>query len=91
MGFFSDSKQKISETEFKKIRAHLYNTGFSSEQLDKIEGIFHGDMYEDKDSDKGIDEKELERAITWMRENMTVHDISEQKINTLEEEMKKFL
>ena len=91
MGFFSDSKPKITETEFKKIRAHLYNTGFSSEQLDKIESIFRGDLYEDKDSDKGIDEKELERAITWMRENMHVHNISEEKINILEEEMKKAL
>jgi hypothetical protein len=91
MGFFSDSKPKISETEFKKIRAHLYNKDFSSEQLDKIEGIFRGDLYEDKSSDKGIDNNELEKAISWMRENMHVHNISEEKINTLEEEMKKAL
>lgn len=91
MGFFSDSKPKISETEFKKIRAHLYNDSFSSDQLDKIESIFRGDMYEDKSSDKGIDKSELERAMSWMRENMNVHNISEQKIDKLEEEMGKAL
>ena len=91
MGFFSDSKPKITEEEFKKIRAHLYNVGFSSDQLGKIEGIFRGDMYEDSESDNGIDAKELERAIKWMRENMHVHNISEQKIDILEEEMKKAL
>ncbi|MFA5934839.1 MAG: hypothetical protein WC827_03080 [Candidatus Paceibacterota bacterium] len=91
MGFFSDSKPKITESEFKKIRAHLYNKDFTSDQLDKIEGIFRGDLYEDRDSDKGIDEKELERAIAWMRDNMSTHNISEQKIATLEEEMKKVL
>ena len=91
MGFFSDSKPKITEEEFKKIRAHLYNTGFTSEQLDKIEGIFRGDMYEDNESDNGIDEKELVRAIKWMREHMDIHNISEQKIDILEEEMKKAL
>ena len=89
--FFDDSKPRITEEEFKKIRAHLYNVGFSSDQLDKIEGIFRGDMYEDNESDNGIDEKELKRAILWMKDNMSVHNISEQKINTLEEEMKKAL
>ena len=89
--FFDDSKPRITEEEFKKIRAHLYNVGFSSDQLDKIEGIFRGDIYEDRDSDKGIDEKELFRAIAWMRENMHVHNISEQKVDILEEEMKKAL
>lgn len=61
--FFSNSKPKVTEVEFKKIRASLYNKGFSSEQLDKIESIFRGDMYEDYDSDKGVDVKELDRAI----------------------------
>ncbi|MDD4804198.1 MAG: hypothetical protein PHN69_03410 [Candidatus Pacebacteria bacterium] len=89
--FFNDPKPRITETEFKKVRSRLYSKGFTTEQLDKIESIFRGDMYEDKDSDKGIDEKELERALTWMRDNTSTHNISEQKITVLEEEMRKAL
>ncbi|MFA6797169.1 MAG: hypothetical protein WCR40_00435 [Candidatus Paceibacterota bacterium] len=89
--FFNDQKPRITETEFKKVRSRLYSKGFTTEQLDKIESIFRGDMYEDKDSDKGIDEKELDRALAWMRDNTSTHNISEQKITVLEEEMRKAL
>ena len=58
-------------------------------ELDYLSMIFRADLDEPESEQQGIDEKELERGIEWMRENKSVHRISDSKIDIFEEEAKK--
>jgi hypothetical protein len=69
----------------------LSANGFSARELDEVEEIFRGDMDEERDFDKGIDEKEIEKAIAWMKENENIHKISQSKIDILERELRERL
>lgn len=90
--FFDDPKPRITKLEWEKIRSNLHgNHNFSTEQLNKIEEIFRGDIDETKEKDKGIDTEELVRGIQYMREHIDVHHIPIEKINTLEMEMMKYI
>jgi hypothetical protein len=85
--FFNDTKPRVTKEEFKKVRSILYTLGFTTKELDKVEEIFRGDMDEDREMDKGIDEAELKKGIEWMRAHIKEHFISERKIDLLEKEM----
>jgi response regulator of citrate/malate metabolism len=89
--FFSNTKPRITKEEFQKVRSSLSANGFSARELDEVEEIFRGDMDEERDFDKGIDEKEIEKAIAWMKENENIHKISQSKIDILERELRERL
>ena len=89
--FFSDNPKKVSKEEFKKVRAFLAGRNMSKQEIDKVEMLFLGDLYESSDSQKGIDTKELDAKIKWLRENMSKHKLSSNDVNLIETGMRKFL
>ncbi len=91
MGIFFDSpKPRVTKEEWKKVRSTLYSTHrFTTKELDIVEGIFRGDMSEEKYKDAGIDTNELVKGLQYMRQHMNVHHISIEKLNALEIEMMK--
>lgn len=98
MGVFSDllfgtkPKARVTKEEWKKVRSNLYdNHHFTSLELEKVEGIFNADMFEERQIDNGIDTNELIKGIQYMRSHMDVHHISMEKINALEAEMMKYI
>jgi len=50
--------------------------------------IFRADLNEPSQYESGIDAKEIERGIKWMRANKRSHFISEGKIDILEDVLK---
>jgi hypothetical protein len=98
MGIVSDllfgqqPKPRVTLEEWKKVRDNLYGLHhFTSKELETIEGIFRGDMYETRPIDNGIDTEELIRGIQYMRQHMNIHHISLEKINALEIEAMKYV
>lgn len=83
-------KPRVSKLEFQKVRNALAYHNFTELQRDKVEQIFRGDLDEEADF-AGVDEKELEKGITWMRENKSKHNFSDSQIDLIESEMKKYL
>jgi len=81
---------RVSKNEFHEVRNSLRYKGFSDRDVGEVEKLFRGDMHESGDH-SGIDTKEIEGGLKWMRENMSKHKLSEKKINTLEESLKKKL
>jgi hypothetical protein len=77
-------EEYISKREFKEVRTRLYSKGFRSNEIDEVEKIFMGDMYEEGEKHRGIDSGELERGIKWMRENKSKHKLSDGRIDELE-------
>ena len=86
--FWTDPKPRITEIEFKKIRAELAGDNFTEKERDRIEEIFRADLHEEKERDKGIDGEEIDRGIAWMREHVSEHHISLEKIDILERKLK---
>ena len=78
----------VSDREFKEARRHLYNEGFSSREVDEVEKVFMGSMHESYKPHQGIDSKELEHGIKWMRENKSKHNLSENRIDEIEQTLK---
>jgi hypothetical protein len=88
MGLFGSTKKKVSKLEFKQVRTLLHQKGFSSREIDEVEMIFRADLNEPSQYESGIDAKEIERGIKWMRANKRSHFISEGKIDILEDVLK---
>ncbi len=93
MGFIDDllfpgsSKKTIGKVKFKeKVRPMLANRNISERHRDEVEKIFMGDIHE-QGSQKGIDKKELEERIKWMRIHPSDHYLSKGEIDTVEEVM----
>lgn len=84
MGFFWNTKPKVTAPEFQKVRASLVRYNFNERERDRIEEILRGDLQEKRDSDKGLDADEIDRALTWMRAHQNEHRIPLSKIDTLE-------
>lgn len=89
--FFSDTPKRVNLEEFKKVRAHLASSGMSHQEIDKVENIFHGDLNEANNNQKGIDAKELDQTIKWMKENRHNHNLSDKDMKLVEETMKKYI
>ncbi len=87
MGIFFTDKPKVTKEEFRKVRNYLYLQGFTHKELDQVGEIFYADMDESATYEKGISREEIDKGIQWMRDNMSVHHISEQKIDILEKEL----
>lgn len=89
MGIF-DSKKIVSEDEFEDVLRECRSQGFNSRELRELEKIFRGDLFE-RGSNRGIDRKEMEEALKWMRKNVSNHRILPKKITILEELLKEKL
>ena len=88
MGFFWNTKPKVSKGEFQKIRNYLYSKGFSHKELERVEEIFRADIDESGSYEQGISGEEVNKGIKWMRENMNDHHISSSKIDLLEKALR---
>lgn len=62
--------------------------GFTHKELKEVEEIFRSDLDESASYERGISGEEIDKGILWMRANMNVHRISEQKIDILEKALK---
>jgi hypothetical protein len=86
--FWSDPKPRVTEREWQKIRSELAIDNFTLKERNRAEEILRGDLFESKESDKGIDENEIDNAIAWMKEHVDEHYISLAKIDILEKRLK---
>lgn len=77
----------MTELEFQKVRAALRLHHFTDLEMEKVEGIFRGDLYEPRDIDKGIDRGEIIQTIAWMQKHPDIHRLSSEKISILEREL----
>ncbi|OHA84958.1 MAG: hypothetical protein A2408_02765 [Candidatus Yonathbacteria bacterium RIFOXYC1_FULL_52_10] len=91
MGFFEDSKPKISKREFEEARSALAGKGFSEREILEVQKIFRADLNDVREDDRGIDGKELDAALLWMREHIGEHAVSEKKLDILEAVLRKRL
>lgn len=86
--FWTDMKPRVTEKEWVKIRSELASNNFTLKERDRVEEIFRGDLFETREKDKGVDEDEINSTITWMREHISEHHISSEKIDFLETKLK---
>ena len=92
MGFFGSTKKTVSKSEFKlNIRSRLRSKNLTAIEVDVVSMIFRADLDEPEELQKGIDEKELERGIAWMREHKKIHKLSDSNIDSVEEVLKREL
>ncbi|MEK7636399.1 MAG: hypothetical protein AAB362_01825 [Patescibacteria group bacterium] len=90
MGLFGDSKPHVGSEEYKLVRGHLHSEGFSQQELADVDMIFLGDLEKKSGSyHRGIDEKELQEKIKWLRAHPNSHRLESSKIDKLEESLKK--
>ena len=83
-------RPRVSKLEFQKVRNELAYHNFTELQRDKVEQIFRGDQEEEGDF-AGVDARELENGVAWMRANKSKHGFSDSQIELIETEMKKYL
>ncbi len=86
--FFGSAKKKVSKLEFKQVKTLLYHKGFSAREIDEAEMIFRSDLNEPGEYERGIDAKEIDQGIKWMKENKRSHILSDKKIDILEKTLK---
>ncbi len=86
---FSDPKPHVTSIEYKRVRGYLYSEGFSRQELADVDMLFLGDMEKDSSYNRGIDAKELEEKIKWLREHPSRHHLEPNKIDKLEEVLRK--
>lgn len=86
MGLFGYTPN-ISKEEFQRVMWHFRAKGWGDARINAVRMLFHGDMEESGDW-RGIDAKELERAIKLLRENMARYNFTPTQINELEAELK---
>lgn len=90
--FFDDKKPKITKEEWKiKVRTRLYDQGIEVKEIDFVEGLFYGDMHEEGEKEKGIQIEEIAQRIKWLKENSSLHTLSNSQIEALEKELLKLL
>ncbi|MEW5907696.1 MAG: hypothetical protein AB1643_00725 [Patescibacteria group bacterium] len=90
MGIFEPNKPKVSSKEFKEVESFLSVKGLSKLQRNKVKEIFRGDL-DESSGFGGIDAEEVKKGIEWMRKNKSVHGISKEKIDKIEEALRKKL
>lgn len=81
---------RVSKEEFACLVAVLADKGFDQKARDRVREIFMGDLNEDHLQD-GIDAKEIERTMTWLRANKTKHILTDKQLDILETELKERL
>ena len=92
--FGGSNKPRVTSKEFKKARVDLMSGGMSRRHRDRVEEIFSGDLYDEKETEshpKGLEASEIDSRIKWMRENKSKHGLSDHEINEVEAALKKRL
>ena len=89
MGFFGSSR-KVSAIDFKKALWTLREKGFSQIEIDEIENVFRGDLYE-SEAGAGISKEEMKKGISWLKEHPENHHLHHEQIAKLEEALRHYL
>lgn len=90
MELFSSSK-RISRSEFKRALSRLRGSGrFSSSEIDEVQNIFRGDLYE-SGSSAGISSSELKKGIRYLKRHRENHHLSSDEIKKLEKTLERYL
>jgi len=83
---------RVSKDEFsKELQSALIGKGFSEDQRSKVAMMLRGDLHEGDSYQDGIDAKEIDRALSWMRANMSKHNLSSKRLDDLEEALRALL
>ena len=90
MGFFS-SKPVVYEIEFKKALSELYSRGFGRREIAEVEKLFMGHMESENSQERGIDAAEIAKTIQWLRDNPSKHYFKPDRVDAIEEVLKKWL
>ncbi len=88
---FHDSKPHVGKLEYKQARGALYSQGFTKLELSEIDMLFTGDFEKSGTPQYGIDAKELDEKIAWLRANPSKHHMEMDKIEKLEATMRKYI
>lgn len=90
---FGTPKKRVTEKEYKKVKADLYTEGLTKKEREKVDEIFKSDFYEKSTLTQpcGLETHEIDARITWMKENKTKHGLSDKEIDGIERAMKKRL
>lgn len=88
---FGPSKKIVSKNEFKKVRSRLHSKDFTEKEIDRVEEIFNGDLNESSDLERGIDSKEIDRVISWLKAHKSEHTLSDTQIAIVESSMREYL
>ena len=92
MGIFGKTSQKnISDDDFGNVRNALYAKGFDKDDIRFLEVVFRSDLFEDERLQKGIDKKEIEEALRFLKNHPHHHKFSNTKLSELEEVLLKTL
>ena len=91
--FGGSSKPRVTEKEYKKVKAKMFVDGFNKRERAKVDDIFAAD-FEMPGTDshpRGLEKSEIEARIKWMRENKTKHGLSDHRIDEIEADLIKRL
>lgn len=86
------SKPKVTQREFKKkVRTELYDSGIPARKLNQLEGFLRGDLEGSTIVRRGIDSRELENSVKWLKENPGKHQFSSDQVERIEKSLRKNL
>ena len=81
--FFNQPKRRITELELKKIKQTLHDT-LDANEWTEVEMLFRGDL-DEPGTERGIDKKECEKGLTWLKQNRSRHHLGDEELKSLEE------
>jgi hypothetical protein len=97
MGFFDDiafgasSKPRVTGKEYIKAKGELRNKGFNSIQIANVDKFFAPEfnIAATPSHPKGLEKKEIDARIKWMREHKSKHSFDDKQIDEIEESLTK--
>lgn len=76
MGFFgADTPKRVTRDEWEEIRHNVYDK-LDERERDELEKFFRADLHE-PGIEAGISVAEFEAGMTWLRENMSKHELED--------------
>jgi hypothetical protein len=93
MGIFSDRyKPKVTHQEWReKVRSALSARGFERREIDYLETLLHGHLFESSKRERGLQTDEIKAILANLKNNRRLHTLSDKQINIVEEELHKRL
>jgi hypothetical protein len=89
--FSSSTKPKVTKKELKRAAYQLdVHQGFSKKDVTDMRKVLSGHMNE-LGSQRGLDKKEIDASLKWMRNNMSKHSLSRKQVDKMEKELRKRL
>ena len=80
--------KRVTKAEMDEIMNRLHD--LDERERHDVEMLFRGDL-EEEGMQSGISREEFDRAVTWLRENMSKHSLEENDIEKLERYFKEHL